>query len=51
MLKGIKEITKGNSAPQKDILEDVLNYSNLKMLLSRKLNRVLLKPIIEGSVT
>jgi DNA primase len=36
-----KEITKGNSAPQKDILEDVLNYSNLKMLLSRKLNRVL----------
>ena len=36
-----KEITKGNSAPRKDVLEDVLNYSNLKMLLSRKLNRVL----------
>ena len=25
----------------KGVLEDVLNYSNLKMLLSRKLNRVL----------
>ncbi|NNF81871.1 MAG: DNA primase, partial [Flavobacteriaceae bacterium] len=25
----------------KIVLEDVLNYSNLKMLLSRKLNRVL----------
>jgi len=29
------------SAENKTILEDVLNYSNLKMLLSRKLNRVL----------
>ena len=31
------DATKNN----KTLLEDVLNYSNLKMLLSRKLNRVL----------
>jgi DNA primase len=30
-----------NKTSNKSILEDVLNYSNLKMLLSRKLNRVL----------
>ena len=35
--KSIQDSKGGNKA----ILEDVLNYSNLKMLLSRKLNRVL----------
>ena len=33
--------TKEDTDNNKTILEDVLNYSNLKMLLSRKLNRVL----------
>ena len=33
--------TQNESANTKTILEDVMNYSNLKMLLSRKLNRVL----------
>jgi DNA primase len=33
--------TENGSANTKTILEDVMNYSNLKMLLSRKLNRVL----------
>ena len=33
--------TQSESANAKTILEDVMNYSNLKMLLSRKLNRVL----------
>ena len=36
-----KDVTKNTSVSHKDVLEDVLNYSNLKMLLSRKLNRVL----------
>jgi len=36
-----KDSTHDNSANNTSILEDVLNYSNLKMLLSRKLNRVL----------
>ena len=36
-----KQETIGNSTSSKTILEDVMNYSNLKMLLSRKLNRVL----------
>lgn len=36
-----KEETKDGSTNTKNILEDVMNYSNLKMLLSRKLNRVL----------
>ncbi len=37
---GFKEETL-TSTENKTVLEDVLNYSNLKMLLSRKLNRVL----------
>ena len=36
-----KSETQDVSGEYKTILEDVLNYSNLKMLLSRKLNRVL----------
>jgi len=36
-----KAATYDNSLDNTNILEDVLNYSNLKMLLSRKLNRVL----------
>lgn len=36
-----KDSTHDISADNTSILEDVLNYSNLKMLLSRKLNRVL----------
>ena len=36
-----KEVTHENMSDNTSILEDVLNYSNLKMLLSRKLNRVL----------
>lgn len=36
-----KQITYDTSADNTHVLEDVLNYSNLKMLLSRKLNRVL----------
>ena len=36
-----KENAKDKSITHKEILEDVLNYSNLKILLSRKLNRVL----------
>jgi DNA primase len=36
-----KEETQNNTSDHKALLEDVLNYSNLKMLLSRKLNRVL----------
>ena len=36
-----KQITYDKSADNTHVLEDVLNYSNLKMLLSRKLNRVL----------
>ena len=36
-----KSETQDVSGEYKAILEDVLNYSNLKMLLSRKLNRVL----------
>jgi DNA primase len=38
---GFKQDTIENPANSKTILEDVMNYSNLKMLLSRKLNRVL----------
>ena len=30
-----------DTVDHRGLLEDVLNYSNLKMLLSRKLNRVL----------
>ena len=33
--------TQNSTSNKKTLLEDVLNYSNLKMLLSRKLNRVL----------
>ena len=36
-----KDSTHDTSVDNTSILEDVLNYSNLKMLLSRKLNRVL----------
>ena len=36
-----KQETQEKTENNKTILEDVLNYSNLKMLLSRKLNRVL----------
>lgn len=36
-----KSLTHDTSKEHLDVLEDVLNYSNLKMLLSRKLNRVL----------
>ena len=36
-----KDSTHDISADNTRVLEDVLNYSNLKMLLSRKLNRVL----------
>lgn len=36
-----KDSTHDISADNTSVLEDVLNYSNLKMLLSRKLNRVL----------
>ena len=36
-----KEVTHENMSDNTSVLEDVLNYSNLKMLLSRKLNRVL----------
>jgi DNA primase len=36
-----KAVTHKNSSDNTSVLEDVLNYSNLKMLLSRKLNRVL----------
>ena len=38
---GFKHETKENPSNSKSVLEDVMNYSNLKMLLSRKLNRVL----------
>ena len=37
----IKLETKNTSTDVKPILEEVRDYSNLKMLLSRKLNRVL----------
>ena len=36
----IKQDTQ-NDVDHRALLEDVLNYSNLKMLLSRKLSRVL----------
>ena len=36
-----KQETIENPSNSKSVLEDVMNYSNLKMLLSRKLNRVL----------
>ena len=36
-----KKVTQNKSDDNTEILEDVLNYSNLKRLLSRKLNRVL----------
>jgi len=36
-----KQDTQDETKNNKTLLEDVLNYSNLKMLLSRKLNRVL----------
>ena len=36
-----KQETQKKTENNKTLLEDVLNYSNLKMLLSRKLNRVL----------
>ncbi len=36
-----KEATNESMTDNTNVLEDVLNYSNLKMLLSRKLNRVL----------
>jgi DNA primase len=36
-----KQETIDNPTNSKSVLEDVMNYSNLKMLLSRKLNRVL----------
>jgi DNA primase len=36
-----ENIIKEDATNTKTILEDVMNYSNLKMLLSRKLNRVL----------
>jgi len=36
-----KEATHESLTDNTNVLEDVLNYSNLKMLLSRKLNRVL----------
>ena len=36
-----RQATQDIKSSNKTILEDVLNYSNLKMLLSRKLNRVL----------
>ena len=36
-----KAATHENSSDHTSVLEDVLNYSNLKRLLSRKLNRVL----------
>ena len=36
-----KGVTQYLSKDNSEVLEDVLNYSNLKMLLSRKLNRVL----------
>ena len=36
-----EEVTKENLTDSRSVLEDVMNYSNLKMLLSRKLNRVL----------
>ena len=36
-----KQTTQNTAEDHSSILEDVLNYSNLKMLLSRKLNRVL----------
>ena len=36
-----KQETIDNPTNSKAVLEDVMNYSNLKMLLSRKLNRVL----------
>lgn len=36
-----KQETINNPTNSKSVLEDVMNYSNLKMLLSRKLNRVL----------
>ncbi len=36
-----KEETRDTANNPKNLLEDVMNYSNLKMLLSRKLNRVL----------
>jgi DNA primase len=36
-----KQETIENPSTSKTVLEDVMNYSNLKMLLSRKLNRVL----------
>ena len=38
---GFQQETIANPTSSKTILEDVMNYSNLKMLLSRKLNRVL----------
>jgi len=36
-----KQTTQNTTEDHSGVLEDVLNYSNLKMLLSRKLNRVL----------
>ena len=36
-----EEVTKESISNSRSVLEDVMNYSNLKMLLSRKLNRVL----------
>lgn len=36
-----KQLTQNNKEDHSSVLEDVLNYSNLKMLLSRKLSRVL----------
>ena len=40
-VNGFKQETLDDKSNNKALLEDVLNYSNLKMLLSRKLNRVL----------
>ena len=40
-VSGFKQETIENPTNSKTVLEDVMNYSNLKMLLSRKLNRVL----------
>jgi len=40
-VNGFKQETIKHPENTKTVLEDVMNYSNLKMLLSRKLNRVL----------
>jgi len=40
-VNGFKQETIEHPENTKTVLEDVMNYSNLKMLLSRKLNRVL----------